>query len=117
MTAKLGPGPLGQNARSFVVEARKRGRGAAKLLFDQQDLFRFARTSYRAFNSHPVRPPATIFPELTDELKQCRLASGKPQIVYFLKTHDVSYLNSDENSNRETNTKTNTQTNTKTETN
>ena len=67
--------------------------------------------------SIPVRPPALIFPEFTDDLKYCRQASGTPQIVYFLKTHDVSYLNSDENSNRETNTKTNTQTNTKTETN
>ena len=47
--------------------------------------------------SIPVRPPALIFPEFTDDLKYCRQASGTPQIVYFLKTHDVSYLNSDKN--------------------
>ena len=45
------------------------------------------------------------------ELKHCRQASGTPQIIYFLKAHDVSYPNSDENSNTETNTKTNTETN------
>ena len=56
---------------------------------------------------------ATIFPEFIDELKHCRQASGTPQLVYFLKAHDVSYPNSDKN----TNTNTNTQTNTKTETN
>ena len=67
--------------------------------------------------SIPVRPPALIFPEFTDDLKYCRQASGTPQIVYFFKTHDVSYLNSDENLNTETNAKTNTQTNAKTETN
>ena len=44
---------------------------------------------------HPSRPPATIFPEFIDELKHCRQASGTPQIVYFLKAHDVSYPNSD----------------------
>ena len=87
-------------------------------------IFRSARTSYRTFDSRPpvhpsVRPPATIFPELIDELKHCRQASGTPQIVYFLKAHDVSYPNSDKNSNTETNTNTNTntETNTKTETN
>ena len=64
-----------------------------------------------------VHPSAQIFPEFIDELKHCRQASGTPQIVYFLKTHDVSYLNSDEKSNTETNTKTKTQTNTKTGTN
>ena len=63
---------------------------------------------------HPsVRPPATIFPEFIDELKQCRQASGTPQIAYFMKADDVSYPNS----NTETSTKTNTETNTKTETN
>ena len=61
----------------------------------------------------PVRPPATIFPEFIDELKQCRQASGTPQIAYFMKADDVSYPNS----NTETSTKTNTETNTKTETN
>ena len=67
----------------------------------------------------PVRPPATIFPKFIDELKHCHQASGTPQIVYFLKAHDVSYPNSDTNSNTETNTNTNTntETNTKTETN
>ena len=60
---------------------------------------------------HPSRP-AAIFPELIDELKHCRWASGTPQIVYFLKAHDVSYPNSDENSNTETNTKINTGTET-----
>ena len=30
--------------------------------------FRSARTSYRAFDSRPVRPPTTIFPEFIDEL-------------------------------------------------
>ena len=70
-------------------------------------------------SSVPSRPPATIFPEFIDELKHCRQASGTPQIVYFLKAHDVSYPNSDKNSNTETNTNTNTntETNTKTETN
>ena len=81
-------------------------------------VFMSATISCRTFDSRPpVRPPATIFPELIDELKHYRQSSGTPQIVYFLKTHDVSYLNSDENSNTETNTKTKTQTNTKTETN
>ena len=82
-------------------------------------LFRSARTSYRASVRPPVpsRPPATIFPEFIDELKHCRQASGTPQIVYFLKAHDVSYPNSDKNSNTATNTKTNTETNTKRETN
>ena len=60
-----------------------------------------------------VHPSATIFPEFIYELKHCRQASGTPQIVYFLKAHDVSYPNSDKN----TNTNTNTETNTKTETN
>ena len=60
---------------------------------------------------HPSRP-ATIFPEFIDELKHCRQASGTPQIVYFLKAHDVSYPNLDENTNTKTNTQTNTQTNT-----
>ena len=74
--------------------------------------------TYRAFDSRPpvhpsVRPPATIFPEFIDELKQCRQASGTPQIAYFMKADDVSYPNS----NTETSTKTNTETNTKTETN
>ena len=66
-----------------------------------------------------VHPSAQIFPEFIDELKHCRQASGTPQIVYFLKAHDVSYPNSDKNSNTETNTNTNTntETNTKTETN
>ena len=67
-------------------------------------------------SSVPSRPPATIFPEFIDELKHCRQASGTPQIVYFLKAHDVSYPNSDKNSNTETNTNTNTETNTKTDT-
>ena len=67
--------------------------------------------------SIPVRPPALIFPEFTDDLKYCRQASGTPQIVYFLKIHDASYLNSDKNLDTETNAKTNTETNTKTETN
>ena len=59
---------------------------------------------------HPsVHPSATIFPELIDELKHCRQASGTPQTIHFLKAHNVSY--------RETTTKTNTETNTKTETN
>ena len=82
-------------------------------------IFRSARTSYRAFDSRPVPStrPATIFPEFIDELKHCRQASGTPQIVYFLKAHDVSYPNSDKNSNTETNTKTNTDTYTKTDTN
>ena len=63
---------------------------------------------------HPsTSPPATIFPEFIDELQHCPQASGTPQIVCFLKAHDVSYPNS----NTETNTKTNTETNTKTETN
>ena len=68
---------------------------------------------------HPsVRPPATIFPEFIDELKQFNsgsetVASGTPQIAYFMKADDVSYPNLDEN----TNTKTNTATNTNTETN
>ena len=66
--------------------------------------------------SIPV-PSATIFPKFIDELKHCRQDSGPPQIVYFLKAHDVSYPNSDENSNTEKNTKTNTETNTKKETN
>ena len=82
--------------------------------------FRSARTSYRASVRPPVPSgPATIFPEFIDELKHCRQASGTPQIVYFLKAHDVSYPNSDKNSNTETNTNTNTntETNTKTETN
>ena len=70
------------------------------------------------FPSRPsVRPPATIFPEHIDELKHCRQASGTPQIVYFLKAHDVSYPNSDKNTKTNTNTETNTKTNTKTETN
>ena len=51
-----------------------------------------------------------------DELKRCRQASGTPQIVYFLKAHDVSYPNSDETTNTKTNTETNTKTNTKTDT-
>ena len=54
-------------------------------------------------------------------MKQCRQASGTPQIAYFMKADDVSYPNSDKNTNTntntETNTKTNTQTNIKTETN
>ena len=61
---------------------------------------------------HPSRPPATIFPEFIDELQHCPQASGTPQIVYFLKAHDVSYPNSEDNSNTETNTKTNTKTET-----
>ena len=62
--------------------------------------------------SPPVRPvrPQQFF---IDELKHCRQAPGTAQTVYFLKAHNVSYPNSDEN----TNTKTNTVTNTKTETN
>ena len=63
--------------------------------------------------SIPVHPSATIFPEL----KHCREASGTPQIVYFLKAHDVSYPNSDKKTNTNTNTETNAKTNTKTETN
>ena len=64
----------------------------------------------------PSPPSTPIFPEFIDELKQCRQASGTPQIVYFIKADDVSYPNLYENSNTETNTKTKTQTNTKTET-
>ena len=59
---------------------------------------------------HPSTRPATIFHELIDELKHCRQASGTPQMVYFLKAHDVSYPNSDKNFNTETNTKTNRKT-------
>ena len=75
-------------------------------------LFRSARTSYRAFDSRPpvrpsTRPPATIFPEFIDELKQCRKASGTPQIAYFMKADDVSYPNLDEKANTNTNTETN----------
>ena len=63
-----------------------------------QQVFRSARTSYRAFDFRPpVRPPATNFPEFIDELTHCRQASRTPQIVYFLKAHDVNYLNLDEN--------------------
>ena len=58
-----------------------------------------------------TRPPATIFPEFIDELRQCRQASGTTQTIHILKVHDVSYPNSDKNSNTETNTKTNTETN------
>ena len=65
----------------------------------------------------PSTPSTPIFPEFIDELKQCRQASGTPQIAYFMKADDVSNPNSDKNSNTETNTKTNTETNTKTETN
>ena len=68
-------------------------------------IFRSARTSYRAFDSRlSVRPPATISPEFIYELKHCRQASGTPKIVYFLKAHDVSYPNSDENTNTKTET-------------
>ena len=80
-------------------------------------IFRSARTFYRTFVRPSIRPPAPIFPELIDELKHCRQASGTPQIVYFLKAHDVIYPNSDKNSNTETFTKTNTETNKKIETN
>ena len=77
------------------------------------ELFRSARTSYRAFDFRPsTRPPATIFPEFIDELYHCRQASGTPQTLYFLKADDVSYPNSDENTNTETNTGTNTNTET-----
>ena len=62
---------------------------------------------------HPSTRPATIFHELIDELKHCRQASGTPQMVYFLKAHDVRYPNSD----KYTNTNTKTETNTKTKTN
>ena len=61
----------------------------------------------------PFIEPSSVHPPIIDELKHCYQASGTPQIVYFLKAHDVSYPNS----NTETNTKTNTETNTKTETN
>ena len=55
-----------------------------------------------------VHPSTPIFPEVIDELKHCRQASGTPQIEYFLKAYDVSYPNWDKNSNTETNTKTET---------
>ena len=62
---------------------------------------------------HPsVRPPTTIFPEFIDELKQCRKASGTPQIAYFMKADDNSYPNSEETANTKTNTETNTKTGT-----
>ena len=63
-----------------------------------------------------VHPSTTIFPEFIDELKQCRQASGTPQIAYFMKADDVNYPNSDKNTNTNTNTETNTKTNTKTDT-
>ena len=68
----------------------------------RQVIFMSARTSYRAFDSRPVRPSAPIFPEFKDELKHCHQASGTPQIayfIYFMKADDVSYLNSDKNTN------------------
>ena len=52
-----------------------------------------------------VHPSATIFPEFIDELKHCRQTSGTPQTIYFLKAHDVSYLNSDKNTNTKVKTK------------
>ena len=60
--------------------------------------------------SPPFRPstrPATFFPEFIDKLQHCRQPLGTPQTIYFLKAHDVSYPNSEENSNKETNTMTN----------
>ena len=77
--------------------------------FSCQWIFRSARTSYRAFvRPVPSTRPATIFPQYIDELKHCCQASGTPKTVYFLKVHDVSYPNSDENTNTKTKTKTNT---------
>ena len=58
--------------------------------------------------SRPVHPSAPIFPEFIDELYHCRQAPGTLQSVYFLKAHDVSYPNSDENKNTEINTNTKT---------
>ena len=58
--------------------------------------------------SVPSRPTATIFPEFIDELQHCPQALGTPRTMYFLKAHDVSYLNSDKNIYTNTNTETNT---------
>ena len=52
--------------------------------------------------THPSTP---IFPEFIVELLHCRQTSGTTQTIHFLKTHDVSYPNSEKNSNTETNTK------------
>ena len=41
-------------------------------------------------------------------------ASGSPQPIHFLKAHDVSYPNTDENTNTKTKTVTKTMTKTKT---
>ena len=41
-------------------------------------------------------------------------ASGSPQPIHFLKAHDVSYPNTDENTNTKTKTVTKTTTKTKT---
>ena len=75
-------------------------------LKSQVTLFRSVRTSYRTFDSRPSTCPATIFLEFIDELKHCRQASRTPQTIYFLKAHDVSYPNADENTNTKTNAST-----------
>ena len=80
--------------------------------------FRSARTSCRTFDFRPVHPSCPVRNNCSWVHRWAEaLLSGTPKTVYFLKVHDVSYPNSDENTNTKTNTETNTKTNKKTETN